>query len=201
MRPVRVLRIRRLCAAAISLAVAFSTGCLDGSFLITPVGFRKHLVEEELYRESLFAGDKIALIDLSGILLNSPAPKLVGTGEHSVSLLLEQLDMARRDGAVKAVILRINSPGGGVVASELMHDEVTYFKKSTGKPMVALLMDVAASGGYYVACACDKIVAQRSTITGSIGVIMQMFDVSGTCLTSTTESYDTWASCCTVEVA
>lgn len=180
MRPVRVLQTRTLCGAAICVAAVLSTGCLDGSFLITPVGFRKQLVEEELYRESFFAGDKIALIDLSGILLNSPAPKFVGTGEHSVSLLLEQLDMARRDGAVKAVILRINSPGGGVVASELMHDEVSYFKKSTGKPIVALLMDVAASGGYYVACACDKIVAQPSTVTGSIGVIMQMFDVSGT---------------------
>jgi protease-4 len=96
-----------------------------------------------------------------------------------VSLLLEQLDIAREDPRVKGVILRINSPGGTVVASELMRDEILHFRKS-GKPVVAVLMDVAASGGYYIACACDEIVAQPSTVTGSIGVLMQTVDVSGT---------------------
>ena len=67
-----------------------------------------------------------------------------------------------------------------MVASELMYDEVRYFKTKTGKPVIALMMDVAASGGYYIACACDEIVAQPSTVTGSIGVIMQLFDVSDT---------------------
>jgi protease-4 len=95
-------------------------------------------------------------------------------------MLLEQLDMARRDPRVKAIILRINSPGGSVVGSELMHDEITHFRKESNKPIVALMMDVAASGGYYIACACDQIVAQPSTVTGSIGVIMLMFNVSGT---------------------
>ena len=61
-----------------------------------------------------------------------------------------------------------------------MHDEIVHFRKESGKPVVAVLMDVAASGGYYIACACDEIVAQPSTVTGSIGVIMQTVDVSGT---------------------
>jgi protease-4 len=61
-----------------------------------------------------------------------------------------------------------------------MHDEITHFRKETGKPVIAVMMDVAASGGYYIGCACDEIVAQPSTVTGSIGVIMQMFDVTGT---------------------
>jgi len=114
------------------------------------------------------------------VLLNAPQPKLLGQGEHAVSLLLEQLDKARRDSAVKAVIVRINSPGGTVVASELIHEEIRHFRKSTGKPVLAVMMDVAASGGYYIACACDEIIAQPSTVTGSIGVIMQMFEISGT---------------------
>jgi len=154
-------------------------GCTPPSLLITPVSGRRALEETELSRDSLFAIAKIALIDVSGTIQNESTTRLFGEGENPVSVLLEQLDKARRDPFVKAVILRINSPGGTVVASELMHDEITHFKKS-GKPVVAVMMDVAASGGYYVACACDEIVAQPSTITGSIGVIMLIFDVSGT---------------------
>lgn len=169
-----------MAAVVIALTATAVTGCIEGGFLITPVSTKRNLVEEELFRESLFAADKIALIDVSGMLTNDNEPKLLGKGEHSVSLLLEQLDKARRDRAVKAVLLRINSPGGTVVASELMHDEIVHFKKRTGKPVIALMMDVAASGAYYVACACDEIVAQPSTVTGSIGVIMLTFEISGT---------------------
>lgn len=156
------------------------TGCLDGALLIRPVSGRQALEEHTLQRDSFFALDKIALIDVSGVLINGDEPRLLGSGENRVSLLLENLNEARRDPTVKALILRINSPGGTVVASELMHDEITYFRKKTDKPIVAVMMDVAASGGYYIACACDEIVAQPSTVTGSIGVIMQMFDVTGT---------------------
>jgi protease-4 len=162
------------------LATAVTAGCTEGSFLITPVSNRRGLVEEELYRDSWLARDKIALLDVSGVLINDYQFRLFGEGEHPVSLLLEQLDKARRDQAVKAVILRINSPGGTVVASELMHDELVHFKRTTQKPVIALMMDVAASGGYYIACACDEIVAQPSSVTGSIGVIMQMFELSRT---------------------
>lgn len=155
-------------------------GCNAPSLLITPVSSNRELVETELMRDSAFAMDKIALIDVSGVIMNGHESPWFGSGEHPVSLLAEQLDKARKDKAVKAVILRINSPGGTVAASELIHDEIEYFKRATGRPVVAAMMDVAASGGYYIACACDEIVAQPSTITGSIGVIMQMFDLSDT---------------------
>ena len=161
------------------IGLTLLTGCTPPSLLITPVSGRRELEETELSRDSLFALDKIALIDVSGTIQNGSTTRLFGEGDNPVSVLLEQLDKARRDPFVKSVILRINSPGGTVVASELMHDEIIHFKKS-GKPVVAVMMDVAASGGYYVACACDDIVAQPSTITGSIGVIMLMFDVTGT---------------------
>ncbi len=162
-----------------ALATGAITGCTSTGFLITPVTQQREIVETELSRDSFFASDKIALIDVSGVLSNAPRRRLFGEGEHPVSLLLEELEKARDDSRVKAVILRINSPGGTVVASELMHDEIVHFKKS-GKPVIAVMMDTAASGGYYIACACDEIVAHPSTVTGSIGVVMQMFDLSGT---------------------
>jgi len=165
---------------AVIMATACATACTPPSLLITPVSTQRQLVETQLSRDSIFAFDKIALIDVSGMIQNTRTHSLLGTGDHPVSLLLEQLDKARRDANVKAVILRINSPGGTVVATQLMHDEITHFKKTSGKPVIAVMMDVAASGGYYIACACDTIVAQPSTITGSIGVIMLMMDVSGT---------------------
>ena len=173
----RLKRFRNRTGAIVLLVLA---SCSAPSLLITPVRTQPALQETLLSRDSLFATDKIALIDVSGVIMNSPKPQLLGAGEHPVSVLLEQLDKARRDKNVKAVILRINSPGGTVVASELMHDEITHFRKQTGKPVIAVLMDVAASGGYYIACACDEIIAQPSTVTGSIGVVMQLFDVSGT---------------------
>lgn len=170
--------VSRMTATVVAAAVLIA-GCAPSSLLITPVAGGRALVETELSRDSFFARDKIALLDVTGVLINAPKPQLLGEGEHPVGLLLEQLDKARRDRFVKAVILRINSPGGAVTASELMHDEITHFKKS-GKPIIAVMMDVATSGAYYIACACDEILAQPSTVTGSIGVIMQTFDVTGT---------------------
>jgi protease-4 len=162
------------------LSLGALTGCKAPSFLITPVAEPRELEEIELAKDSLSAFDKIALIDVTGTIRNASPVELFVPAENPVSMLLEQLDMARRDSRVKAIILRINSPGGSVVASELMHDEITHFRKESDKPIVALMMDVAASGGYYIACACDQIVAQPSTVTGSIGVIMMMFNVTGT---------------------
>jgi protease-4 len=157
-----------------------ASGCTPPSLLITPVSGRRDLQETVLEYDSTFAFDKIVIIDVSGMIQNSERFELLGRGEQPVSLLLEQLDKARCDSRVKAVILRINSPGGTVVASELMHNEIMHFRETTGKPVIAVQMDVAASGAYFISCACDEIVAQPSTVTGSIGVIMMTVDLSGT---------------------
>lgn len=119
------------------------------------------------------AGNRVAIIDVSGMIMNMHKPALLSVGENPVALLQEQLKRAEEDSDVKAVILRINSPGGTVTASDIMHREVSRFRARTRKPVVVLMMDVAASGGYYLACAGDYIVAYPSTITGSIGVIIQ----------------------------
>ncbi len=172
--------MRRNKGWAIGLAGILVLGCSPPGLLITPVTTRRGLVETTVAREGGLGADKIAVIDVSGMLINAHRPQLLGEGEHPVSLLLEQLDKARGDPRVKAVILRINSPGGTVVASEMMYEEIQHFRRETGKPVIAVLMDVAASGGYFIACACDEIVAQPSTVTGSIGVLMLTFDLTGT---------------------
>ena len=173
------IRANRLFVALVPLTLA-AVGCMPQGLLIQPVSTNRALTETVVYREGAFVADKIVVIDVQGLLLNAPEPEFFGQGEHSVSLLLEQLDKARRDKHVKGVVLRVNSPGGTVTAAELMHEEIARFRDRSGKPVIASLMDVAASGGYYVACACDEVIAQRSTVTGSIGVIMQTFDLTGT---------------------
>ena len=166
-------------ACAALLGAAF--GCAPMSFLITPVPGERALVEHEVRRDSLWAGDKIALIDVDGVLANAAGSSLLG-GQRAnpVSVFTEKLDQARKDDRVKAVVVRINSPGGGVTASALMHDELRRFRERSGKPVIASMLDVAASGGYYLACAADRILAHATTVTGSIGVIMITPDVSGT---------------------
>lgn len=170
----------RLVFGCLVVACLWSSGCKAPSLLVTPVEGKKELEEEDILREGLFTRDKIALIEISGMIRNSDSNFILNPRDNPVSVLLENLDRAACDDNVKAVILRINSPGGTVVASGLMHDEVMHFRETTDKPVVAVLMDMATSGGYYVACACDQIVAQPSTVTGSIGVLMLMFDATGT---------------------
>lgn len=90
------------------------------------------------------------------------------------------LDTAKKDKNIKAVILRINSPGGEVSASDLMYNELMNFKKETNKKVYSLFMDTAASGAYYIAMASDKIYAIPTTITGSIGVIFMIPNIQNT---------------------
>jgi protease-4 len=99
--------------------------------------------------------------------------------ESTVERVRAELEKAEDDDRVKAVVLRIDSPGGGVTASDEVWGELLRFKKKRGVPVIASLGDVAASGGYYVACAADRIVAHPTTMTGSIGVIMLNFNVEG----------------------
>jgi len=166
------------CAAFLLLA-----GCGPTSFVVTPVPAKQGLTEEVVLSESVWATRKIALVDVDGVLQNTRSASLLGiAGENPVSLLTEKLDKAARDPNVKAVVLRINSPGGGVTATDLMYAELGRFRQRTGKPIIAALLDVAASGGYYLACAADRIYALPTTVTGSIGVVMIAPEISGTML-------------------
>ncbi len=124
--------------------------------------------------------DKILLMDVSGVITSQESASLLG-GEKQMSVLervREELDRARKDRSVKAVVLRINSPGGGVTASDTLYHEIKKFKRDTGAKVVAHLMDLGTSGAYYAALAADRITAQPTTVTGSIGVIMVRLDVT-----------------------
>jgi protease-4 len=110
-------------------------------------------------------GQAVGVVMASGEILDGKQPP--GTvGGESTALLLRQ---ARQDDDIRAVVLRIDSPGGSVLASEQIYREVQALKKD-GKPVVVSMGDVAASGGYYIAAAADQIIASPNTITGSIGV-------------------------------
>ena len=121
---------------------------------------------------------KVAMIDVRGLILDAPTVGLVGAGPNPVDELSARLDEAANDPAVRAVVLRINSPGGAVTSSDTCYREIRRFSERTGKPVVASLADIAASGGYYIALGADHIVAQPTTVTGSIGVIFQTFNFS-----------------------
>jgi protease-4 len=123
---------------------------------------------------------KILLVDVTGIISEEKRRKLALREEISmVDEFRESLKKARGDKKIAGLVIRINSPGGTVTASDILHHEILEYKKRTGVRVVACMMDVAASGGYYVATAADEIVAHPTTITGSIGVIAMKFNVQG----------------------
>ena len=150
-------------------------GPLTLSLGVTPA--QKGLRTSTVLTDGPGTRDRVALIDISGLLVNADRPAILEQGENPVSLLHEQLAHAADDRRVKAVILRVNSPGGTVTASDMMHRDIARFRESTGKPVIGLMMDVAASGGYYVACGADRLIAHPTTVTGSVGVIIQTINV------------------------
>lgn len=121
--------------------------------------------------------DKIVAIKLSGMIAAARDDLFLLKPNVSESIR-SKLYRAAKDKHIKGVLLRIDSPGGTVATSQELWDAVLAVRNS-GKPVVASMADVAASGGYYVACACDKIIAEPGTITGSIGVIMKTFNLQG----------------------
>jgi protease-4 len=160
--------------------LAFSlTGCFNG-LLLKPACVDGP-VQETVVAEAdhWCCHDKVVLIDVEGLIVNARSSGLLGSGENPTSLFRERLDAAADDKHVKAVVLRINSPGGAVTASDIMYQDLLRFRAQTGKPVIACMMDVAASGGYYVAMGCDRIYAHPTTVTGSIGVIMSLYNASG----------------------
>lgn len=108
-----------------------------------------------------------------GVGQQDPSMPFFGFGSDRV---VNKLDKIRKDPQVKALVIRINSPGGSVAATQEIYEEIEKIK-NTGKKVVVSMGDVAASGGYYVASAADKIMANPGTITGSIGVIAEMGNV------------------------
>lgn len=152
----------------------------NAGYLLKPVSLDRRLVESVVQADPGWVFNKVALIDVSGLIVNDRRGPMFGDAENPVSLFSEKLDAAARDANVKAVVLRINSPGGTVQATETMYNRLIRFRKQSGKPVIACITDVGASGGYYLACGSQRIICQASSLTGSIGVIIQTINFAGT---------------------
>lgn len=131
----------------------------------------------EVYEEEYVSGagaNKVVAIPVEGAI--AAADSSLGGVQPTVTPdgLADALRQAAEDPSVQAVVLEVNSPGGGVTASDEMHQSIVDFKENTDKPVVVAMGDTAASGGYYISAAADSIVANETTLTGSLGVIFQL---------------------------
>lgn len=120
---------------------------------------------------------KVAIIDVDGLMVNENQMGLMSLGANPVDQFRAKLDYAARRGDISAVVVRIHSPGGGVTACDIMHRDLQQFRAATGLPTVACLMDVATGGAYYLATAADVIVAHPTTVTGGLGVILNLYNL------------------------
>lgn len=121
--------------------------------------------------------NRIAVIDVKGMMIDQQASPLVVPG-YNHEKILARLEQIKKDETIKALILRVNTPGGGVYESAELAHKINEVKEERAIPVYTVMENIAASGGYYISANSDKIYAQTETITGSIGVIMQGFNVS-----------------------
>ena len=160
MRPIRLL-FPALCAAILLAACA-------GPQIKLKQDYAEPLAEFTLQGEGK---DKVLYLPLRGVISNEPSEGFLSSRPGLVQETVSHLRKAYADPDVKAVILAVDSPGGGVVDSEILYSELSGFRERTGKKLVALMFGVAASGGYYASVAADRIVAHPSTVTGSVGAV------------------------------
>jgi protease-4 len=123
--------------------------------------------------------DKIALISVSGVIDNTPRKNLFTQQPGLVQEFISHLRIAEYDKNVKAILLKVDSPGGTITASDIIYKELVEFKKRTGKKIIVIMMDIATSGGYYISLPADYIVAHPTTVTGSIGAVFIHPNVKG----------------------
>ena len=176
--------LRNWAALAMALALtASTTGCVFVS--VNPFQREYQMAESVLEpSESWMTTNRVLLVDVSGII-DFSSGGLFGPSRTTLETLKDELDTALEDDRIKALIVRINSPGGGVTASDLCYREIMEFKRKRSErdgrpfPVVAVMMDVAASGGYYVALAADEIWAHPTSVTGSIGVATTAPNIGG----------------------
>lgn len=164
--------------AALLIAGLFALSFLAGSLLDGPTsaGAQSGKKLHEITVDNPTATDKIAIIDVEGMITSA---SFDGSGRSMVDLFADELKHAAEDEDVKAVLLKVDSPGGEVMASDDMADAIRKFQDKHKKPVVAVMGSLAASGGYYISAPCRWIVANDLTLTGSIGVIMHTINFRG----------------------
>jgi protease-4 len=143
--------------------------------LIQPVTpLKEHVIEGK-------GKPKILLLDISGVISEQEEGGTLGLGKKPslVAQIKEALQKAEKDKNISGVLVKINSPGGTVSASDIIHHELMKFKEKKNIPVHACIMGIGTSGGYYIASAADEIIAHPNAITGSIGVIAMKFNIEG----------------------
>lgn len=160
---------------AVSALLSDETGAWSENWLA--------LMETPFSEEVIEEGDplrKIAVLEVNGVIQDTgEAEAFFSSPLYNHQSFLQMIKQVKEDDSVKAIVLRINSPGGGVAESAEIHDQLLKLKKETNKPIYVSMGAMAASGGYYIATAGDKLFASPETITGSIGVIMQSVNYEG----------------------
>lgn len=159
---------------AICLVFLICTGC---AFIRIPLYSPMQPLEEQVLEGEGEA--KILLLDISGIISEKKESKGLGFTQKAslVARIKEELRKAEVDRSIVGVIIKINSPGGGVTATDIIYHELMQFKRRTGIRIIACMTGLATSGGYYIASAADEIIAHPTTITGGMGVIAMKFNV------------------------
>ena len=115
--------------------------------------------------------NKVLVIPIKGFISDAEQEEMMRKKPSFLMRIVSQLKRAENDASIRAIVLKISSPGGTVTASDMLYNELNKLKMKRGIPLVVCMMDVATSGGYYVSLPADHIVAHQTTITGSIGVV------------------------------
>ena len=132
-------------------------------------------------KESVLQGTekgKILVVSLRGVISTRPKEGTLRTMQSMVQEVVSQLRMAEKDKEIKCLLLKVDSPGGTATASDILYNEILAFKERTNVKIVVSMMDIAASGAYYVSLPADVIFAHPTTITGSIGVVFMRPNVT-----------------------
>lgn len=179
---------RRVCILTLALAVL--AGCkgmsvntrarisLEKPFQLGPPADAGPIQAKPIGCDQPVAGcPQVAVIDVDGVLLNETPSGFPVPGTNPVAEFAERLEAAGANPLVRAVVLRINSPGGSVNATDIMVHELQAFRKRTGRPVVACILDVATGGAYYLASGTDVVIAHPTSVTGGVGVIINLYNL------------------------
>jgi protease-4 len=160
---------------AVVAFVLFSMGCAGPTIKLFPD-------TGEPLREFTLEGrgrGRVLVISVRGVVSDAPKQGVIRSRPSLVEEVVSQLRLAEKKGKVRAVVLKIDSPGGSTTASDLLYHEISAFKARTGVKVVVAMMDLATSGAYYMSLPADHIMAHPTTVTGSIGVILMRPALSG----------------------
>ena len=158
-----------------ALAITLVFGCAAPKIRLFPS-------QADPLREFKLQGEgdgKVLVISVRGTISNAPRQDFMRTRPSMVQEVVSQLRKAQKDKHIRAILLKVASPGGSATASDILYNEIVNFKKKTQAKVIVAMMGVAASGGYYISLPADFILAHPTTITGSIGVIFLRPKVTG----------------------